>query len=132
MDCGGRPPSSVTSVMEAASVGRLPIRRGIPHLPGVATASEVLRAKAFGLSWLKAFPASVLGQDWIKAMKGPFPDVHFIATGGMRAATANAYLNAGFSAVGLSSDFASDKGPQRSAISLHQATERARRYELHR
>ncbi|MET4590750.1 bifunctional 4-hydroxy-2-oxoglutarate aldolase/2-dehydro-3-deoxy-phosphogluconate aldolase [Arthrobacter sp. 754] len=86
------------------------IRRGIPHLPGVATASEILRAKAFGLSWLKAFPASVLGPDWIKAMKGPFPDVHFIATGGMKAATANTYLNAGASVLGLSSDFASDEG----------------------
>jgi 2-dehydro-3-deoxyphosphogluconate aldolase/(4S)-4-hydroxy-2-oxoglutarate aldolase len=86
------------------------IRRGIPHLPGVATASEILRAKAFGLSWLKAFPASVLGPDWIKAMTGPFTDVHFIATGGMRAATANTYLNAGVSVVGLSSDFGSDEG----------------------
>jgi 2-dehydro-3-deoxyphosphogluconate aldolase/(4S)-4-hydroxy-2-oxoglutarate aldolase len=86
------------------------IRRGIPHLPGVATASEILRAKAFGLSWLKAFPASVLGPDWIKAMRGPFPDVHFIATGGMMAATANTYLNAGVSVVGLSSDFGTDDG----------------------
>lgn len=86
------------------------IRRGIPHLPGVATASEILRAKAFGLTWLKAFPASVLGPDWVKAMKGPFPDIRFVATGGMRVATAPAYLAAGVSVVGLSSDFASDAG----------------------
>ena len=86
------------------------IRRGIPHLPGVATASEILRAKAFGLTWLKAFPASVLGPDWVKAMKGPFPDAHFIATGGMKAATAPTYLSAGVSVVGLSSDFSSDEG----------------------
>jgi len=86
------------------------IRRGLPHLPGVATASEILRARAFGLSWVKAFPASVLGPDWVKAMKGPFPDVQFIATGGMRAATAITYLNAGVSVVGLSSDFSTDDG----------------------
>ncbi|BCW72771.1 bifunctional 4-hydroxy-2-oxoglutarate aldolase/2-dehydro-3-deoxy-phosphogluconate aldolase [Arthrobacter sp. NicSoilB8] len=86
------------------------IRRGIPHLPGVATASEILRARAFGLAWLKAFPASVLGPDWVKAMKGPFPDVHFVATGGMKAATAGTYLSAGVSVVGLSSDFSSDAG----------------------
>jgi Entner-Doudoroff aldolase len=86
------------------------IRRGLPHLPGVATASEILRAQAFGLSWVKAFPASVLGPDWIKAMKGPFPDVQFIATGGMRAATARTYLSAGVSVVGLSSDFSTDAG----------------------
>jgi 2-dehydro-3-deoxyphosphogluconate aldolase/(4S)-4-hydroxy-2-oxoglutarate aldolase len=86
------------------------IRRGIPHVPGVATASEILRARAFGLTWLKAFPASVLGPQWVHAMKGPFPDVQFIATGGMRAATARTYLAAGVSVVGLSSDFASDDG----------------------
>jgi Entner-Doudoroff aldolase len=86
------------------------IRRGIPHLPGVATASEILHAQAFGLTWLKAFPASVLGPDWVKAMKGPFPDIQFVATGGMRVATAPTYLAAGVSVVGLSSDFASDAG----------------------
>jgi 2-dehydro-3-deoxyphosphogluconate aldolase/(4S)-4-hydroxy-2-oxoglutarate aldolase len=86
------------------------IRRGIPHLPGVATASEILRAKAFGLTWLKAFPASLLGPEWVKAMMGPFPEVRFIATGGMKAATAPTYLSAGVSAVGLSSDFSSDAG----------------------
>ncbi|MCP2046574.1 UNVERIFIED_ORG: Entner-Doudoroff aldolase [Paenarthrobacter nicotinovorans] len=86
------------------------INRGLPHLPGVATASEILRAHALGLSWVKAFPASVLGPDWIKAMKGPFPHVNFIATGGMRVATASTYLNAGTRVVGLSSDFGSDAG----------------------
>lgn len=86
------------------------IRRGIPHLPGVATASEILRAKAFGLAWLKAFPASVLGPEWVRAMKGPFPDVQFVATGGMKAATATNYLSAGVSVVGLSSDFSSYAG----------------------
>jgi 2-dehydro-3-deoxyphosphogluconate aldolase / (4S)-4-hydroxy-2-oxoglutarate aldolase len=86
------------------------IHRGIPHLPGVATPSEILRAKALGLTWLKAFPASVLGPDWVKAMKGPFPDVQFIATGGMKAATAPTYLSAGVSVVGLSSDFSTDTG----------------------
>lgn len=86
------------------------IRRGMPHLPGVATASEIIRAKAFGLSWLKAFPASVLGPEWVKAMKGPFPDIQFVATGGMKTATALSYLAAGVSVVGLSSDFSSDEG----------------------
>jgi 2-dehydro-3-deoxyphosphogluconate aldolase/(4S)-4-hydroxy-2-oxoglutarate aldolase len=93
-----------------ASIVQESIRRGLPHLPGVATATEILRARAFGLSWVKAFPASVLGPDWVKAMKGPFPDVQFIATGGMRAATAITYLNAGVSVVGLSSDFSTDDG----------------------
>lgn len=86
------------------------IRRGIPHLPGVATPNEILRAKAMGLTWLKAFPASLLGPEWVKAMKGPFPEMRFVATGGMKAATARTYLSAGVNVVGLSSDFSSDEG----------------------
>lgn len=82
------------------------ITRGIPHIPGVATASEILRARSFGLTWLKAFPASVLGPQWISAMNGPFPKVRFIATGGMTADNSREYFDAGVSVVGLSSAFA--------------------------
>ncbi|UIJ62747.1 bifunctional 4-hydroxy-2-oxoglutarate aldolase/2-dehydro-3-deoxy-phosphogluconate aldolase [Amycolatopsis acidiphila] len=55
---------------------------GLPHLPGVATASDVQRAQRLGLRWLKAFPASVLGTGWFAAMRGPFPEARFVATGG--------------------------------------------------
>lgn len=41
--------------------------------PGVATASEILAARRLGLHWVKAFPASVLGAAWIRAMRGPSP-----------------------------------------------------------
>jgi 2-dehydro-3-deoxyphosphogluconate aldolase/(4S)-4-hydroxy-2-oxoglutarate aldolase len=84
-------------------------RRGIPHLPGVGTASEILQARALGLIWLKAFPASVLGTGWVKAMKGPFPEVCFVGTGGMTVSNADQFLAAGVSVVGLSSAFADDK-----------------------
>lgn len=46
---------------------------GMLSLPGVATASEVQSATSAGLTWLKAFPASVLGPQWLTAMNGPFP-----------------------------------------------------------
>lgn len=93
-------------------VVRESIRRGLPHLPGVSTAGDILRAKGLGLTWVKAFPASLLGTEWVKAMKGPFPDVKFVATGGMRVATAQTYLEDGVSVVGLSAEFASDKGAE--------------------
>jgi 2-dehydro-3-deoxyphosphogluconate aldolase/(4S)-4-hydroxy-2-oxoglutarate aldolase len=82
------------------------IRRGIPHLPGVSTASEILLARSLGLVWLKAFPASVLGSDWVKAMKGPFREICFVATGGVTVHNADDFLNAGASVVGLSPAFA--------------------------
>lgn len=74
---------------------------GLPHLPGVGTASEVQRAWLAGCRWLKAFPAAALGPAWISGLKGPFPDVNFVATGGLKAADAPAYLAAGARVVAL-------------------------------
>ena len=54
-------------------------------LPGVATASEVMQARAFGLKELKYFPAQgPIGAAWLKDMSQVFPDVIFCPTGGIR------------------------------------------------
>jgi 2-dehydro-3-deoxyphosphogluconate aldolase/(4S)-4-hydroxy-2-oxoglutarate aldolase len=76
---------------------------GIPILPGVATPSEVQRAVALGLTWLKAFPAQWLGADWFRHIRGPFPQVSFVATGGMDASNADAFLDAGVRVVAVGS-----------------------------
>jgi len=76
---------------------------GMLSLPGVATASEVQSATSAGLTWLKAFPASVLGPQWLTAMNGPFPQARFVTTGGMNAANAGEYLDAGASVVAVGS-----------------------------
>ncbi len=78
-------------------------RHGIPILPGVATPGEVQRAVALGLPWLKAFPAHWLGIDWFRHIRGPFPGVRFVATGGMDAANAEAFLDAGVRVVAVGS-----------------------------
>jgi 2-dehydro-3-deoxyphosphogluconate aldolase/(4S)-4-hydroxy-2-oxoglutarate aldolase len=88
-------------------VARESERLGVPHLPGVATASEIQQALGAGLDWMKAFPASVLGPAWFGAMRGPFPDVKFAATGGMSAANAADYLRAGARVISLGSALAS-------------------------
>jgi 2-dehydro-3-deoxyphosphogluconate aldolase/(4S)-4-hydroxy-2-oxoglutarate aldolase len=82
------------------------IAAGIPPLPGVATASEVQAAFTAGLTWVKAFPASELGTGWFAAMKGPFPRVKFVATGGMDANNAQRYLDGGVSTVAVGSALA--------------------------
>lgn len=81
---------------------------GMPHLPGVATGTDVQAAAAFGLGWVKAFPASVLGPDWFAAMKGPFPAMKFVATGGMNARNAAEYLTAGADVVAVGSALEDD------------------------
>lgn len=85
------------------AVARASVDKGLPHLPGVATASDIQAAQRLGATWVKAFPASTLGTEWFSAMRGPFPDVHLVATGGIDAGNAEAYLGAGASAVALGS-----------------------------
>ena len=76
---------------------------GLPALPGVATATEAQRALGEGLTWLKAFPAAVLGTGWFPAMHGPFPQAQFVATGGMDSSNARAFLDAGARVVAVGS-----------------------------
>jgi 2-dehydro-3-deoxyphosphogluconate aldolase/(4S)-4-hydroxy-2-oxoglutarate aldolase len=66
---------------------------GLPLLPGVATASEVMAAGNDGHSFLKFFPAAAAGGvPMLKALGGPFPDIVFCPTGGITAETAPQYL----------------------------------------
>jgi Entner-Doudoroff aldolase len=76
---------------------------GMPALPGVATATDVQLAMKYGLTWLKAFPASLLGPAWFKAMSGPFPQANFVATGGMDSTNAAQFLDAGVRVVAVGS-----------------------------
>ncbi|WP_369046422.1 bifunctional 4-hydroxy-2-oxoglutarate aldolase/2-dehydro-3-deoxy-phosphogluconate aldolase [Sinomonas sp. P10A9] len=98
-------------------------RRGIPHLPGVATASEIMAARQLGLTWLKAFPASELGPRWVKAMLGPFPEAKFVATGGMTPQNASQMFEAGARVVGLSTAFASAQGMAEAAELIVRANQ---------
>jgi 2-dehydro-3-deoxyphosphogluconate aldolase/(4S)-4-hydroxy-2-oxoglutarate aldolase len=66
---------------------------GLPLLPGVATASEVMAAQADGHDFLKFFPAQQAGGiPMLKALGGPFPDVVFCPTGGITLETAPQFL----------------------------------------
>lgn len=85
---------------------RASVDAGLPSLPGVATPSEVQRARALGLTWLKAFPARHLSPSWFHDVAGPFPEVRFVASGGITAQTAASFLDAGVHTVGLGSALA--------------------------
>ena len=78
-----------------AVVVRAAQERGIPILPGVATPSEVQLAVSLGLTWLKAFPATWLGSEWFRHIRGPFPQVRFVTTGGLDASNVEEFLDAG-------------------------------------
>lgn len=66
---------------------------GLPHLPGAATVSEVLRLLELGYSEMKLFPAEVSGGvGFLKAIGAPVPQARFCPTGGITEATAPSYL----------------------------------------
>ena len=64
-----------------------------PVLPGVATASEAMRAASAGFNVLKFFPAEQIGGlDYLKSLRGPLPDIRFCPTGSITRALAPEYL----------------------------------------
>lgn len=75
----------------------------LPHLPGVATSSEIGRARRTGLRWLKAFPAAQLTPAWLTAQLAPFPGTRFVATGGIGVQNADTFLSAGARVVAVGS-----------------------------
>ena len=86
-----------------AAVSAASQRAGMPHLPGVATPSEVQEAMRAGFRWLKVFPASVLGPGWISAVRAPFPEARFFASGGISVHNASSFFLAGASGVAIGS-----------------------------
>lgn len=91
-DAGARylvSPGLDARVVEAAHAA------GLPILPGVATPTDVQLAVSLGLDWLKAFPATWLGASWFRHIRGPFPNVTFVATGGLDASNVQEFLDAG-------------------------------------
>lgn len=64
-----------------------------PIIPGIATATELMRAQRAGVDTVKLFPAEPLGGlATLKALAAPFPNVRFMPTGGIGADQAAAYL----------------------------------------
>lgn len=89
-------PGSSAELIEAS------LERQLAIVPGVATPSEIMIGLELGLKVFKFFPAETYGGlKAIKALSGPFPQIRFIPTGGIRQDNAGEYLkNPGIIAVG--------------------------------
>lgn len=75
--------------------------RGIPAFPGCATPTEVLGAWRAGAAAVKVFPASVVGPAFVRELRGPFPEIPVVPTGGVTLESAPAFIAAGAIAVGM-------------------------------
>jgi 2-dehydro-3-deoxyphosphogluconate aldolase / (4S)-4-hydroxy-2-oxoglutarate aldolase len=74
---------------------------GLAVMPGVLTPSEVMLALRFGVEVVKLFPGSLGGPSYLKALRGPFPEVSFLPTGGVSEDNAREWFEAGAFAVGV-------------------------------
>jgi 2-dehydro-3-deoxyphosphogluconate aldolase / (4S)-4-hydroxy-2-oxoglutarate aldolase len=76
--------------------------RGVPAMPGALTPTEVIAAWNLGADVVKIFPISAVGgAKYLRALKGPLPDVKMLPTGGITAANAAEFLAAGAVALGI-------------------------------
>ena len=103
-------PGLSMAVMEFAA------KNAIASLPGALTPTEVAAAWQAGADMVKIFPCSLVGGDaYIKALRGPFPDVPLIAAGGVTQQTAGQFILAGATAIGVGAELI-----PKEAIARHQ------------
>ncbi len=103
--------------------------RGIPAFPGCATPTEILVAWRAGAAAVKLFPASSAGPGFVREMRGPFPDIALVPTGGVTLETAPAFIAAGGVAIGMGGWLLGDGSPsgiQARAAAVVQAVAAAR------
>jgi 2-dehydro-3-deoxyphosphogluconate aldolase / (4S)-4-hydroxy-2-oxoglutarate aldolase len=79
----------------------------LPAMAGVLTPTEVMRGVRLGLDVMKLFPGSLGGPSYLRSLRGPFPDVPFMPTGGVSADNVGDWMAVGAIAVGAGSELAS-------------------------
>ena len=95
--------------------------------PGALTPTEVLTAWEAGADAVKIFPCgNVGGAKYIKALKGPFPQIEMIPTGGVNLDTIGDFLKAGACAVGVGGELVDAKCIKDGRFDIVE--ERARQY----
>jgi 2-dehydro-3-deoxyphosphogluconate aldolase/(4S)-4-hydroxy-2-oxoglutarate aldolase len=83
--------------------------RGLVSIPGAFSPTEILSAHRAGADFVKIFPASVLGPEYIKAIRVPINHVKLLAVGGINAENIGAFLSAGAVGAGVGGNLVSKK-----------------------
>jgi 2-dehydro-3-deoxyphosphogluconate aldolase/(4S)-4-hydroxy-2-oxoglutarate aldolase len=96
--------------------------------PGALTPTEIVTAWQAGADAIKVFPCSALGgAKYIRALKGPLPQIEFVPTGGVNLDTVVDFLQAGCCAVGVGGELVDNKSVAAGNYSV--LTERARQFK---
>ena len=77
------------------------VKNKIAYFPGALTPTEIQKAWSSGATMVKVFPASQMGPDYFKIIKGPFDNIKLMAVGGVNPGNINDYLGGGADAVAL-------------------------------
>ncbi|GAC1466753.1 MAG: bifunctional 4-hydroxy-2-oxoglutarate aldolase/2-dehydro-3-deoxy-phosphogluconate aldolase [Chloroflexota bacterium] len=93
----------VTSHLRADVLAAM-LDTGLPIAPGVFTPTEVAQALDAGAEAVKLFPASTAGPRHLRALRGPFPQLRVIPTGGIDRPDLRAWFEAGAMAIGVGSE----------------------------
>jgi 2-dehydro-3-deoxyphosphogluconate aldolase/(4S)-4-hydroxy-2-oxoglutarate aldolase len=88
---------------------RLAHRYDVPIMPGAFTPTEVLTAWDAGADVVKIFPADTGGPAYLKALRGPFPQIRMMPTGGVDLTTVEPFLKAGACCLGVGSSLVQPK-----------------------
>jgi 2-dehydro-3-deoxyphosphogluconate aldolase/(4S)-4-hydroxy-2-oxoglutarate aldolase len=107
-------------------VVRAMLATGAPVLAGALTPTEIMAAVELGVAGVKLFPGSLAGPAYLRALRGPFPDVSFVPTGGVNAANLADWFSAGAVAVGAGGELCPAAGI--AAGHWEQITETARQF----
>ena len=99
----------VVTPVVAPEVATMARRYGKPVALGAFTPTEILHAWEAGSDVVKVFPSSVGGADYIKAIKGPLPQVPLLPTGGVEVNNVAEFLKAGAFALGVGGNLVSKK-----------------------
>jgi 2-dehydro-3-deoxyphosphogluconate aldolase/(4S)-4-hydroxy-2-oxoglutarate aldolase len=102
-------------------------RYSVAVMPGALTPTEIVRAWQAGADAVKVFPCSAMGgASYIRALKGPLPQIELVPTGGVTLGNAAEHIRAGALALGVGTDLVDVK--ELRAGRAHIITERARQF----
>lgn len=82
---------------------------GMVSMPGALTPTEVKMAVAFGADFVKLFPVSNFGPDYVKAVKAPLSNIKFTAVGGIDENNMKDYIKVGVSGFGIGTNIVNKK-----------------------
>ena len=99
-----RGPSFLVSPVCEPELVRAMVASGLVVMVGALTPTEVFQAYRLGVDVVKIFPGSLGGPAYVKALKGPFPYIPMMPTGGVSAANVADWFAAGVVAVGAGSE----------------------------